>query len=148
MYLLDTNVISELRKLGTARADPNVTAWVNAASADSFVISAVSVMEMQMGIHRIAHRGDVAQARLLEAWLHNYILPAFEGRILPCDTAVALQCAALHVPDPASERDAWIAATAMVHDLAVVTRNVADFQHSKVRIINPWEPTPQSGKQP
>jgi hypothetical protein len=61
---------------------------------------------------------------------------------------VALQCAALHVPDPASERDAWIAATAIVHDLAVVTRSVANFQHSKVRIINPWEPTPQTGRRP
>ena len=139
MYLLDTNVISELRKLATGRADAKLTAWVNEVRVESCFISVVSVLEIQIGIHLLENREDAAQAKILEVWLHDHVLPAFDGRILPCDTQVALRCAALHVPDPAAERDSWIAATALVHGLMVVTRNTKDFKRTGAVIINPWE---------
>lgn len=85
-------------------------------------------------------RRDPAQGKPLLDWIENRVLRDFAGRTLPISTDVALACAALHVPDPGSERDAWIAATALVHDLTVVTRNTRDFQGTGVRLINPWEP--------
>lgn len=94
-------------------------------------------MEIELGILQIARR-DPAQGRLLRDWAEDDLLPQFAGRILPIDTAVARRCAALHVPDPKSERDALIAATALVHGYAVVTRNTADFASCGVTLIDPW----------
>ncbi|MEI6706217.1 MAG: type II toxin-antitoxin system VapC family toxin [Methylococcales bacterium] len=91
-----------------------------------------------MGIGLIERR-DVAQASLLRIWLNHHVLPTFNGRILAVDTAVALCCGKLHVPAPRSDRDALIAATALVHNMTVVTRNVADFKPMGVQILNPWE---------
>lgn len=87
----------------------------------------------------IVERRDLAQGALLRAWLQERVLPAFEGRILPIDTPVARRCAALHAPNPASDRDALIAATALVHGLTVVTRNTADFIATGARLLNPWD---------
>lgn len=135
MFLLDTNVISELRR--PDKADRNVSTWANAAPAASFFISAISILEIELGALLIA-RKDAAQGAVLRAWIDRQILARFEGRVLAVDTAVAQRCARLHVPDPRAERDALIAATALVHGLTVVTRNVGDFGPMGVALINPW----------
>jgi predicted nucleic acid-binding protein len=135
MFLLDTNVISELRR--PERANNNVIAWASTVPAASFFLSAISILEMELGTLKIARR-DATQAAILRAWIDEHVLPRFEGRILAVDTAVAQRCARLHVPNPRAERDALIAATAMVHGLTVVTRNVADFKSIAVALLNPW----------
>lgn len=134
MFLLDTNVISELRK---ARADSNVLAWARSVSPTSLFLSAISLLELETGILRLERR-DAIQGRLLRAWLDKQVLPAFAGRVLPIDTAVALRCARLHVPDRSNHCDALIAATALVHGLTVVTRNIDDFQATGAPLLNPW----------
>ncbi|WP_025110363.1 type II toxin-antitoxin system VapC family toxin [Pseudomonas sp. H1h] len=135
MYLLDTNVISELRK---PQADANVVSWAKSVIAPRLYISAITLKELETGVLRMERR-DPAQGKLLRSWLTRHVMPAFEARILPVDAAVALRCASLHVPDQANQSDALIAATALVHGLTVVTRNVGDFQASGVALINPWE---------
>lgn len=137
MYILDTNVVSELRKAGSGRADVGVVAWAASVPAASLYLSVVTVLELEKGVLSVARR-DPAQTALLRAWVDTQVLPAFHGRILPIDTAVAQRCAGLHVPDPQSERDALIAATALVHGMTVVTRNVGDFKASGVLLHNPW----------
>ena len=136
MFLLDTNVISELRR--PDKADRNVVAWAGTVPAASFFLSAISILEIELGVLLIA-RKDAAQGAVLRGWIDDQILPRFDGRILAVDTAVAQRCARLHVPDRRAERDALIAVTAMVHGLTVVTRNVADFEPVGVALLNPWE---------
>lgn len=138
MFLLDTNVISELRKAGDGRADANVTAWLGTQDAGALFISAITVMELDIGVRRIERR-DSTQGAMLRAWLTERVLPEFEARVLPVDMTVALRCAGLHVPDPRSERDALIAATALVHGFTVVTRNIEDFRATGAMLLNPWE---------
>lgn len=138
MLLLDTNVISELRKAKTGKINPNVKVWAESVSPTTLFLSVVTLLELEMGIGLIERR-DLAQAELLRTWLNHHVLPTFNGRILAVDTAVALCCGKLHVPDPRSDRDALIAATALVHNMTVVTRNVADFKPTGVQIFNPWE---------
>lgn len=137
-FLLDTNVVSELRKIGDGKADANVVAWVEAQDATSFYISSITILELERGILGIQRR-DAAQGARLRSWLENYVRPAFEGRILPIDDAIATRCAHLHVPDRRNEVDALIAATALVHGMTVVTRNVKDFEGSGVVVIDPWQ---------
>ena len=137
MYVLDTNVVSELRKAGAGRADKNLVAWASKVVTGTLYISAISLLELELGILSIERR-DPPQAAILRVWMHNQVLPAFDGRVLPVDAAVAFQCAQLHVPNRRSERDAMIAATAIVHGMTVVTRNVADFQETGVALFNPW----------
>jgi predicted nucleic acid-binding protein len=136
MYLLDTNVISELRRCD--RLDPKVAAWINAISPADLYLSAVTILEIETGV-LLMERRDPSQGRVLRAWIELQILSAFEGRILPVDMAVARRCARLHVPDPRPERDSLIAATASIHGMKVVTRNAADFRPMGVDVINPWE---------
>jgi predicted nucleic acid-binding protein len=138
MFLIDTNVISELRKAGDGKADPNVTTWLSRTDASNFYLSAVTVMELELGVLLVIRR-DPAQGDRLQEWMNTHVLPAFANRILPVDTLVALCCARLHVPDPRPERDALIAATALVHAMTVVTRNVADFAPTGVPLLNPWQ---------
>lgn len=137
MYLLDTNVVSELRKAKAGKADQNVRAWAESVSAASLFLSVVTILELETGI-LLVERRDPSQGAVLRAWLGGHVLPAFSGRILAVDTAVAQRCAKLHIPDPRSDRDALIAATALVHGMTVVTRNVADFAPTGVEILNPW----------
>ena len=144
MYLLDTNVISELRKAQIAegksgRADRHVTAWANDVPAESMFLSVISILELEQGTLQMERR-DALQGKMLRGWLDHLILPAFSSRILAVDHATALRCASLLVPNPCSYRDALIAATALVHGMTVVTRNVKDFEATGVSILNPWEP--------
>ncbi len=136
-WLLDTNVLSELRKAGDGRAHPGVITWFSGIDPASCFVSVISVMELEIGILRVARR-DPVQAGMLGDWLRNQVLPTFTGRILAIDLEVARRCAGLHVPDPRAERDALIAATAMVHAMTVVTRNVADFAATGVTTLDPW----------
>jgi len=137
MFLLDTNVISELRKGRAGRADANVMAWIRSVPAASLFLSAIVIQELEIGISR-AERRDAAKGALLRAWLDDHVLPAFSERILPVDTAVALRSAALHVPDPRPIRDGLIAGTALTHGMTLVTRNVSDFESTGARLLNPW----------
>ena len=136
MFLLDTNVISELRKAGDGRADANVATWIGAQDAGALFISAITVMELDIGVRRIERR-DSTQGAMLRAWLSERVLPEFEARVLPVDMTVALRCAGLHVPDPRSDRDALIAATALVHGFTVVTRNIEDCRGTGAVLLNP-----------
>lgn len=138
MYVLDTNVVSELRKVRAGKADPNVAAWAESVDAADLFVSVITIMELELGVLSI-ERKDATQGAVLRAWLEQHVLPEFSGRTLPIDTAVAQRCARLHIPDKRGERDALIAATALVHGMAVVTRNVVDFQPTGVTLLNPWE---------
>ena len=139
MFILDTNVVSELRKARTGKIDPNVSAWAESVDASRLYLSSVTVMELELGILSVERR-DAVQGAVLRTWFEQHVLPEFSGRVLPVDTAVALRCARLHVPDKRGERDALIAATALVHGMSVVTRNEFDFMPTGVQIINPWTP--------
>lgn len=137
MYVLDTNVVSELRKAKAGKADKNVAAWAASTPAAELFLSAITILELETGI-LLVERRDAAQGAMLRAWLDGHVLPAFAGRVLAIDTAVAQRCAKLHVPNPRADRDALIAATALTHGMIVVTRNVADFESTGVQILNPW----------
>lgn len=137
MYLLDTNVISELRKAPSGKADFNVIKWASTIPPEMLYLSVITVMELEIGVLSMERR-DPHQGEVLRRWLESQVLPVFDGRILNVDTAVARKCAELHVPDKRAERDAMIAATALIHRMKVVTRNVADFDQSAIGLVNPW----------
>ncbi|ASQ46110.1 type II toxin-antitoxin system VapC family toxin [Legionella clemsonensis] len=135
MYLMDTNVVSEIRK-GT-RANGNVISWAKTASTASLFLSVISILEIEIGILQ-KERQDPSQGAILRTWLSSHVLPAFSERIINIDIVVAQRCAKIHIPRR-SERDALIAATALVHGFVVVTRNVKDFEETGVELLNPWE---------
>jgi len=137
MYLLDTNVISELRKVHAGKADARVAAWADSVDTPDLFLSAITILELEIGV-LLAERRDPTQGAMLRAWLDRHVVPAFAGRVLPVDTATALRSARLHAPDPRPLRDTFIAATALVHRMTVVTRNVPDFESSGVPILDPW----------
>lgn len=138
MFVLDTNVVSELRKKRSGTADPNVIAWEEGVPPTAVFLSVVTVLELEQGVLSMERR-DPAQGRVLRSWLDKNVLPAFADRVLPVDELIARRCAKLHVPDPRPERDALIAATALVHRMAVVTRNVQDFRPMGVPLVDPWK---------
>lgn len=138
MFLLDTNVVSELRKAGDGKADRNVVRWIDAQDASGFFLSVLSIGEIERGV-RLAERRDPRQAATLRNWLENRVIPSFGDRLLDVDAVVARRCAALQVPNRLPDVDALIAATALVHGLKMVTRNVADFAPTGVEVVNPWE---------
>lgn len=135
MFLLDTNVVSELRK---PRADPRVRRWAASVAAASLFLSVISVLELETGVLRIERR-DARQGEGLRHWLETQVLTAFAERILPVDVAVAQRCARLHVPNRMAEGDALIAATARVHALTLVTRNTDDFKRAGIELLDPWQ---------
>ena len=137
MYLVDTNVVSELRK-GDRRADRNVLGWAGSVAAEMLHLSAITVLELEVGVRRVERR-DKRQGDMLRRWLDGQVMPAFQDRILPIDTETARRCAALHVPDRRPDRDAFLGATALVHGMTVVTRNVRDFAPMHVATLNPWQ---------
>ncbi len=138
MFLLDTNVISELRKIYAHKADPNVTRWSERTPTGEMFLSVITIFELEMGIRRLERR-DRSQANMFRNWLEGYLLNAFDGRIFPATIEIARVCAAYHVPDPAPFRDSFIAATAQVHNLILVTRNTSDFVRCGIPLLNPWQ---------
>ena len=140
LYLLDTNVLLELRKVRSSRADPQVAAWADTVAASDLLVSVVSLHEIAIGV-ALKERSDPDQGRILRRWLEGQVLTAFEGRTLAIDMAVALRAATLHVPDPAPIRDAFIAATALPHRLTVVTRNVRNFIGLGVTVLDRFAST-------
>ena len=137
MYLLDTNVVSELRKVRVGKADAHVADWADSIDASDLYLSVITIHELEIGV-LLAERRDPSQGAVFRAWLNGHVLPAFTGRILAVDTAIAQRSAHLHVPDPRPVRDGLIAATALIHGMVVVTRNVADFAPTGVATLNPW----------
>jgi predicted nucleic acid-binding protein len=138
MYLLDTNVVAEIGKVVEGKADLRVAAWQARVDTINCFISAVTLMELEIGVLRMERR-DAKQGLRLRQWLSDQVVSEFDGRVLPIDAVVARRCAGLHVPNPRPERDALIAATALVHGMTVVTRNTADFEPAGVALLNPWQ---------
>lgn len=136
-FLLDTNVISELRKSRTGRANRQVVNWAVSVPAQDLFISVITVQEIETGILLIERR-DPGQGKMLRVWFEEQVLKAFSGRMLDIDLQVARRDASLHVPDVRPFRDALVAATALVHGMTVVTRNESDFHGTGVRVVNPW----------
>lgn len=137
MFLLDTNVVSELRRAASGKANPKVVAWAASIPTELLFISALTLFELEYGV-RLKENSDPAQGSVLRLWLDTQVLPAFKDRTLPVDAAVALRCAPMHVPNPCKARDAFIAATAMVRGMTVVTGDVADFAPTGATLFNPW----------
>jgi toxin FitB len=138
MWILDTNVVSELRKVRLGRANVRVALWADSVEPVDLYLSVITVQELEIGV-LLVERRDPTQGAVFRAWLDTQVLPTFADRILPVDTAVAQCSAKLHVPNPRPVRDCLIAATALVHGMTIVTRNVADFEPCGVRLLNPWE---------
>lgn len=136
-FLLDTNVVSEMRKSSTVR-NARLHAWTGQRPTESLFISVLTVQEIETGIGRLERR-DPAQAGVFRHWLSAQLIPSFRHRIKPVDVAVATQAGQLHVPDKRPVVDALIAATAQVHGLIMVTRNVRDFEAMGVPVLNPFE---------
>lgn len=137
MYVLDTNVISELRQ-GKPNQSIEVRAWAASVPASQLFFTAISVLELEKGVLALERRTP-PQGNALRVWLAG-VRANFAGRILPFTDDTATFCAAMHVSNPSSERDAIIAATALEHGMTLVTRNVADFAGTGVRLINPFLP--------
>ncbi len=137
MFILDTNVVSELRKVRLGKADEHVAKWADSVNTSDLYLSVITVQELEIGI-LLVERRDPLQGAMLRSWMNSHVLPAFANRILSIDTLVARRSAQLHVPNPQPVRDGLIAATALVHGMTVVTRNVEDFKATGVQLLNPW----------
>ena len=138
MFVLDTNVVSELRKVRGGTANPGLAAWVDQVPSAQLFISAITIHELEHGV-LLAERSDPARGEVLRAWLDRSVAAAFESRVLPVDELIARRAATLHVADPAPFRDALIGATALVHQMSVVTRNDKDFRRfAGLAVIDPW----------
>jgi predicted nucleic acid-binding protein len=136
MFILDTNVVSELRK-GKPRPEEAVVQWAKTQQASRLFLTSITIFELERGVLQL-ERKLPPQGSALRLWLEGIKL-RFGNRVLPYSFETAIICAALHVPDPRSERDAMIAATALQHGFTVVTRNTNDFKATGVQLLNPWE---------
>ncbi len=138
MFVLDTNVVSELRKVRSGKANPGVATWAAEVPSAELFVSAITIHELEHGV-LLAERSDPEQGALLRAWLDRSVTAAFTERVLPVDEKVARRTAALHVPNPAPFRDALIGGTALVHGMTVVTRDLKDFQRfDGLEVLSPW----------
>lgn len=138
MFVLDTNVVSELRKARSGKADSAVSAWASTVRSGQMFLSSITIHELEHGV-LLAERVDPARGAVLRRWLDGSVAAAFDQRVLPVDADVARRAARLHVPDPAPFRDALIAATALVNRMALATRNVKDFKRfDDLEVVNPW----------
>jgi predicted nucleic acid-binding protein len=135
MFLLDTDVLSELRR--PDKANRGLIAWAKSTVPAELFISAITLFEIELGAAQAA-RKDAVKGKVLRTWIETQVMPAFRGRIIAVDAVVAQRCATLHVPDPRPQRDSLIAATALVHRMTVITRNVRDFEPMGVHLLNPW----------
>lgn len=135
MFLIDTNVISEIRK--QKRANPGVQEFFARMAKDNapLYLSVVTIGELRRGVQQIRHRGDGVQAGKLESWLQTVILN-YRNAILPVDEEIAQVWGRLRVPHAEHALDKFIAATALIYDLTVVTRNLRDFEPTGVRLLN------------
>ena len=137
MYLLDTNVVSDLRKARRTGKGSDLAAWAATVPSGDLYICSITLLELEIGVRRLERR-DTQQGKTLRDWLDGAVVPAFTGRILSFDHAAAEVCAAFHVPDPAPDRDSYIAAIAVANDLSVVTRDTKDFARFNVELVDPW----------
>lgn len=137
MYLLDTNVLSELRKAKSGKEEEKVIIWAQSIPSSLMFISVITILEIETGILLLT-RKDKIQGNILRDWMNKHVLPSFKGRILDITLDVVLRCATLYVPNPLSDRDALIASTALIHSMTVVTRNTGDFKNTGVPLINHW----------
>jgi predicted nucleic acid-binding protein len=140
LYLLDSNIVSEFRKVPTGRANLGVVTWAQSVPVATLFISAITLMELEKGV-QLKVQQDPMAGEILRRWMVEKVQPSFEGRVLAVDAAVAIENAGYHVSDPRPLADSLIAATARIHNLYVVTRNVKDFEPFEaygLRILNPW----------
>lgn len=138
MYLLDTNVISEFRKIASGKADKKVIEWSNTIEPVKLFLSVVTIQELEIGT-LLVERRDPTQGKLLRRWVNNYVLEVFSERLLDVTPQIAISSAQFCVPNPKPINDMLIAATASVHGMTVVTRNIADFEGTGVKLFNPWD---------
>ena len=141
MYILDTNIVSEMRKIKLGKANANVAKWADTLDVSALYLSVITLQELEIGI-LLLERRDSAQGATFRAWMTEQVLPVFSQRIIAVDLKIAQQSALLHVPNPRPVRDCLIAATALVHGMTVVTRNVSDFEVAGLNVINPFERYP------
>ncbi len=137
MYILDNNVISELRKIKSSKANDGVVQWIKDKPRNQLFTCDIVIMEIYRGI-LLKERKDIVQASHLRSWFNNFVMAYFDGRILGIDHNVSLICAGFHVPNPRAENDTWIASIAKYHNMILVTRNEKDFENLPIKIINPF----------
>ena len=135
MFLLDTNVLSELR-VGKANPSADVRRWAASVPGNQLYLSAISVLELETGV-LLMERKDAQQGQMLRSWLRG-VMREFSSQVLPFGSTTAVLCAAMHVPDRRPDRDGMIAATAKEHGYTIATRNTADFDGRGVQLFNPW----------
>jgi len=136
VYLLDTNVVSEMKRISAGQGNTQVAHWLGQVEESALYLSAITVLELELGC-LLMERRDKTQGEVLRRWLSG-LMDRYRDRIIGVDSAVATRAAALHVPNPRESHDALIAATALTHRFAVVTRNVGDFSIEDLKVINPW----------